>query len=261
VAPGRHARSIVLYAIGWWVWRRRHPGWAAASLATGIGMGTLLGLGRMAAGGHFLSDAVWSGLIAYGVAHLLYYHVMRIPAREDSLRDVYPLLDRSPRLRRTVVGTAIVLTAGIIGGGIVASPHDRDLTAQIRLADYPAIPLVLEVIADTLDVELHLVSPSEAIVASGYLHGFGLPTNELTAAWEFVRHPTPTVRLRIASRGWFPDIDGLLRLRVPVGTLRTIRIQLGRGDIGVIDAIAGGANPNLAPVLDLSTADGRVRKP
>jgi lipid A 4'-phosphatase len=71
-----------LCAAGWWIWRRRRPRLAVASLAIGLALGTVLGLGRMAAGGHFLSDVAWSALLTLGVAHALYHHVLRIPAHE-----------------------------------------------------------------------------------------------------------------------------------------------------------------------------------
>jgi lipid A 4'-phosphatase len=38
----------------------------------GLAVGFALGLGRMAAGGHFLSDVIWSALLALGLAHALY---------------------------------------------------------------------------------------------------------------------------------------------------------------------------------------------
>jgi lipid A 4'-phosphatase len=81
--PCGHCSVGFLYATGWWIWRRRRPRLAAASLAAGLAVGAALGVVRMAAGGHFLSDVVWSALMAYGIAHCLYYYVLRIPAQED----------------------------------------------------------------------------------------------------------------------------------------------------------------------------------
>ncbi len=62
--PCGHCSVGFLYALGWWIWRRQHSRLARASLAAGLGLGSLLGLGRMAAGGHFLSDVMWAGLIS-----------------------------------------------------------------------------------------------------------------------------------------------------------------------------------------------------
>src|SRR5512143_3706418 len=177
--PCGHCSVGYLYAAGWWLWRRRRPRCAAGSLAAGSARGTLLGIGRMAAGGHFLSDVVWSGLLAFGVAHALYYYVLRIPAREDSRADVYPLIERRPGARAAVIAATVLLGLGIVGGGVLATPHHRDLAERVRLADFPLAPEAVAVRVDTLDIEIRVVAdPPGEIACEGYVHGFGLPTNE-----------------------------------------------------------------------------------
>ncbi len=259
--PCGHCSVGYLYAVGWWLWRRHRLRWAAGSLAVGLVLGTLLGIGRMAAGGHFLSDVVWSGLIALGVAHILYYYGLRIPAREEMHSSLYPRIEQNPRLKALAVAVAILLGAGIILGGALAKPHHKDLTARILPADFPAGPEVFEVIVDTLDVEVRLVAdPSPEIALTGYVHAFGLPTSKIQVSWEFLEGPVPTLRYRVARRGWFTDIDGVVRIHLPCRDLRRIIVRAGRGDIRVDDATCGAAVGRL-PVLDLHTADGRVWKP
>jgi hypothetical protein len=219
-------------------------------------LGTLLGFGRMAAGAHFLSDNVWSALIAYGVAHVLYYYGLRIPAREDFRPALYPLIEQSPRLKAAVISAAILLGAGIIGGGLLATPHYEDLTARVRLANFPATPETVEVLVDTLDVEITLVTgPPAEIECTGYIHGFGMPKNEIRWGWEFDERPVPTLRYRVTEKGWFTDIDGVARIRLPAQNLRMIIVRVGRGDITVTDETGH------LPTLDLHTADGRVQRP
>lgn len=256
--PCGHCSVGYLYAAGWWLWRRRRPRWAAASLAAGSALGTLLGIGRMAAGGHFLSDAVWSGLIAFGVAHALYYYVLRIPAREDSRADVYPLIERRPRLKAAAISAAVLLGLGVVGGGVLATPHHRDLAERVRLADFPASPEAVEIRVDTLDVEIRLVAGPAEIACEGYVHGFGLPTNEIRASWAFEERPVPTLRYRVAEKGWFTDIDGVARVRIPARGVRRIAVRAARGDISVTDATGGSIAADRLPTLDLHTADGRV---
>jgi lipid A 4'-phosphatase len=259
--PCGHCSVGYLYAAGWWLWRRSHPRWAAVSLALGLSIGTLLGIGRMAAGAHFLSDAIWSALIAYGIAHGLYYYILRIPAREDAQSTLYPLITHSRRLKTATIITAVVLGLGIIGGGMLATPYDEDLAGRVSLLDLPARPEAVEVKADTLDMELHLVdTPEETILSEGFLHGFGLPTNDIKAAWTFDASPVPVLRYRVTLKGWFTDIDGMIRLRIPVKNLLRVTVRLKHGNIRVFDETshAAGQRP---PILDLQTREGRVFQP
>ncbi|HUL00720.1 MAG TPA: hypothetical protein VLX29_07685 [Nitrospirota bacterium] len=157
----------------------------------------------------------------------------------------------------TVVA-AVVIGLGIIGGGILANPHDLDLTGGVTLADLPAQPETVEVVADTLDVELHLVDdPMGAFASEGFLHGFGLPTNNIKAVWEFDALPVPVLRYRVTLEGWFTDIDGTARIRIPVRGLHRVTVRLKHGDIRVFYETHS-ATSRKTPMLDLQTKDGKL---
>jgi hypothetical protein len=66
-------------AAGWWLGRRHHPRLALASLAGGLALGLGLGLSGLASGSLVLSEILWSGLTVLGLAHVLYYYVLRLP--------------------------------------------------------------------------------------------------------------------------------------------------------------------------------------
>jgi lipid A 4'-phosphatase len=247
-----------LISAGWWLWRRKYPKRALASLVAGLTFGTLLGIGRMAAGAHFLSDVVWSALIVYGVAHALYYYVLRVPAREDSREVMYPLIENNPRLKTAVIAASCLLGLVIISGGIFANPSNKDLSARVPFSGYPTVPEKIEIIVDTLDVDIELVAQQDKeIECSGNIHSFGLPTNEIKFTWEFEAQPMPTLRYRVVEKGIFTDIDGVAHLRIPVQNLHTIVVRVKRGDI----TIKGAANiPGLRPSMDLITLEGRVQQ-
>src|SRR5262249_32944350 len=47
-----------------------------AATAAALGLGALVGLGRIAQGAHFLSDVVFAGLLVYGMTAVLYWWIV-----------------------------------------------------------------------------------------------------------------------------------------------------------------------------------------
>ena len=71
--PSGHA-SIGFYLIApYFVLRRRRGGWAKAFLVGGTLYGVLMGMGRVAQGGHFPSDVIWAWGMVYLTGLLLCY--------------------------------------------------------------------------------------------------------------------------------------------------------------------------------------------
>src|SRR5436305_5189335 len=141
--PCGHCSVGFLYAVGWWVWRRRRPAWARASLAVGLLAGFALGLGRMAAGGHFLSDVIWSALLALGVAHVLYYDVLRLSGHE--LRESEAASAGSPAAAPAARWHHLAAAVAALGGAgvllaLFATPHGTELTANVPPSSLPRAP-------------------------------------------------------------------------------------------------------------------------
>jgi len=249
--PCGHCSVGFVYGAGWWIWRRRRPAWAAVSLAGGLALGLLLGAGRMAAGAHFLSDIFWSALLAFGVLHVLWYHVLPVFAAEGALA--------ARRLRWHRIST---LSAALAGVGVLlalfATPHGTALTQRMPLG--AGTPRVLEVAADTANVTLILLdTPDNELAVDGELHGFGLPGSRLAAHLEVVSHPRPALRYRIESRGRITDVDGMATLRVPAAAFDSVIVALGRGSIRLSDLTRARAAATGRIHLELSTARGQVQ--
>ena len=63
--PSGHA-SMGFYLLSpYFAFRRTHPRWSRGVLIFGLMYGVLMGLGRMAQGGHFAGDVIWAGGIVY----------------------------------------------------------------------------------------------------------------------------------------------------------------------------------------------------
>jgi membrane-associated PAP2 superfamily phosphatase len=265
--PCGHCSVGFLYAAGLWIWRRRRPRWAGASLACGLALGVLLGLGRMAAGAHFLSDVIWSALIAFGVVHVLWYHVL--PERELPAEGLPAGAATRPPATGVLRGRAqrVATGAALLGGAAVllalfVLPHGTTLEARVPLDSLLApAPRILEVDADAADIEVVLIDGEEALSARGELHGFGLPGSHLGARFEILPQPPPRLRYRIESRGWLTDVDGFVTLRVPAAGFEKIVVNVGRGSIRVSDTTRSGVVRSNALRLELHTRHGAVQSP
>jgi lipid A 4'-phosphatase len=256
--PCGHCSVGFLIGAGWWVWRRRRPALARVALGTGIVTGFALGLGRMAAGGHFLSDVVWSAILALGVAHLLYHHVLRIPhlaARESAAGEAAGARSRGSRWLSIVA----VLGGSAVLAALFAAPHGAQLATTVQLASLPSAPRTFAVEARTANVRIVLVDSADGQLSiDGELHGFGLPTSRLDARLEFEPQPSPTLRYRIHQYGWLTDLDGSAAIRLPARGLDCIVVRVMRGNVTVTDKTGGAVVANRLLRLDLQTMHGRV---
>jgi hypothetical protein len=213
----------------------------------------------MAAGGHFLSDVVWSALLAYGVCHIFYYHVLRIPCRE-SLESQAPITPRSQTHWHHIPALLATLGAAGVLVALFATPHGTQLNTAIPLSSLPRAPEVFELTARTMDVEIVLIDPpASQLSVVGELHGFGFPTSRLNAFFDFKPDPPTTLHYRVEQKGWFTDLDCVAIVVLPAAGLTRVVVRLGHGNIRVRDQTAKGVVRTGVLHLDLKTTSGHVQ--
>ncbi|MBV9361760.1 MAG: phosphatase PAP2 family protein [Betaproteobacteria bacterium] len=250
--PCGHCSVGFLYALGWWLWRRQER-CAIASLAVGLAVGMALGIGRMAAGGHFPSDIVWSAFISFTIAHWLYWYGLKIPFHES---------DTQVPTARWSLRYGLPVVAGAAGVGVLialyVTAHGRLLNETIPLTSLGAPVHSFEFSAPTSDVEIIVVdSTTGDIRVSGELHGFGLPGSSLDAKHDFI---DSALRYFIEQNGWFTDLDCRVSFEIPARTLRAIAVHVGKGNILLRDATREHLVRRGKLRLDLQSNSGRIRR-
>ena len=261
--PSGH--SAVGFALGafFLIWQRRRPRLAWGALIVSIVLGALIGAGRMIAGDHFLSDVIWSAVLTYGVAWVLYWFVLRIPQREQATRDRSP----SPPLRRfshpgLAVGGFLLGSLTLVGAVLLATPVQETRTLAIKPLTTTTGPRTLRLVADEATLTLfHLgalaIAKGEAASIRFKGRGFGLPASRVYGHLEradgAVNHAvSPTVSYTITHAGVFTERDSSLTVGIDPSAWEQVEMKTRSGDIHILPL------GQRRPRLTLTTGKGRV---
>ncbi len=247
--PCGHSSVGYMLGVFFLIWRRRRPWLAWAALVGALALGTLLGLGRMAAGDHFLSDVIWSGIIAYGVALTLYVGVLRIPQRESARAARPPAPPVPPRQSRLVILGYGVLALVMLSGVLLATPVSDTARELVRRGEFQPDPRVLRIEADHVNLILYRTEGPDLGLIRLRARGFGLPMAQVDQDLE-ARDGVLT--LRLAHRGVFTARDTQLVVGVAASQWERIEARVGVGDI-----LVHPMGPSV-PELDLESASGSV---
>lgn len=246
--PCGHSSVGYMLGLFFLVWRRRRPRLAWVALALALALGTLMGIGRIASGDHFLSDVIWSGVMAYGVALALYFAVLRIPQREsDRLAETQAI--PSDRHHHLAIAGYGVLGVAMLSGVLFATPVSDSEREVVRRGEFQPDPRVLRIEADHVRLIFNRIEGPGLGLVRLKVRGFGFPS-----AWvdRDLKTDGGTLTYRIAHKGLFTERDTKLLVGLAEGQWDRVEARVGAGDILVHplgDAV---------PQLDLVTADGSV---
>lgn len=248
--PSGHASVGFMLSAFFLIWMRSCPLRAWAALVGALAFGGLLGLGRMVAGDHFLSDVIWSAVIVYGIALVLYYLVFRIPQREDSAREAD---EPAAELKHPVfvaVGYAIVAAVMLIGV-LLATPVHQNRDSFVRAEDYDPMPRTLQLVADTADVIVYWHDPDKPLAHIKLrARGFGLPGNRVDSALSL---EDGLLNYEMNHSGIYTEKDTQLVVAVVYTEWDRIIVRVESGDI------LYAANHAELPEFDMKTASGSVK--
>lgn len=246
--PSGHSSVGFMLGVFFMIWRRHRPRLAWTALVGSLALGTLLGIGRMAAGDHFLSDIIWSGIFAYGIAWGLYYFVLRIPEREVLAARPAPLPAlRHPRLTALGFASAALL---MVMGTLLATPLKTLQIQWVRPGDHDPPPTVLRLVADTADLVIFWTEGDHRRAQMRLIaRGFGLPWSRVET--RLISTP-PSLTYQVEHLGLFTEKDTRLVVGIVPGEWERVEVRTARGDIQVHPS------DRALPETDLTTDDGKV---
>jgi lipid A 4'-phosphatase len=201
--------------------KRRSKILAYTGTAAGMVLGSLLAAARIINGAHFTTDAIWSlGMVSI-TAILLYYCVLKIPAKRPKEKPA-PLTKG-----RTIVLTAGVCIAAmvIIGAFMTRRPFFKTNEYLLPLnPDIKSIEIEINIVPEKLRISYDSrLAPAVLIHA----HGFG---------WAYVaydiaqNHDTIGDRLRwqfqVRAESYFSELDHTVEVVLPENRRDQIAIKI-----------------------------------
>jgi len=225
--PAGHPSMAFVFAVFYLLLREKRRRLARVMLSAAFVGGLAMGVARMAAGAHFLSDVLWSVLITWFAVWVAYYGVMALDARRDAA---------AAEGRRMSAGQWVGVPLGvaaIVAGLMFITPVNR--RAGFAWPTGVAAPETLVVRAPGAVVKVKVERISAAMGGAAFelkqtLGGFGLPWNRLrvrqnkadagpVASWSYEGRAT----------GVYTELDNVLTITVRDPAVRVLRVVMNDG--------------------------------
>lgn len=216
----------------WFIWLRRRPGLAWAMFAFATFSGVLIGVGRLSAGGHFLSDTLWSGLLMFATAALIYHALLKVPQREARIAAG----EGAPRMdwrQRVLIGTS---ASAVIAGVLLAKPMAAQSSYAPGALQQATIQRVM-LDADHARVRIRVVPVVEGVRIDHKTHSFGFPGNKVHQ--DVTLGSDGVLNYRLSHSGIYTERDTEITLQVDPDWVGRVHVRVANGDIYVPAGQAG----------------------
>lgn len=227
--PCGHCSIAFSFGLFWFIFRRKNKLIAWSALIGSTGFGALMGMGRIAAGGHFFSDVVWAGIFSWIVAFILYYKMLRIPEREDGTfnknQKLNILGETLFHKKYVAVFSYAILGILTITTLLLASPFHKEI--ELKGKDSAKIQN-LKINIDQGNVDLILQSDLDRnFEIQGDVKGFGFPKNKVMTNCEGENE----VQCEIHKQGFFSDYESVIMVKVNPNLVESLDLQVKKGDV------------------------------
>ncbi len=233
--PCGHCSVGFSYGLLAWILRRRKPKLAACVFGASLFFGLLMGAGRMAAGGHFLSDVFFAGLIIYWSCFAVYHLILKIPRLER-------LAERDPSKEGIVFGNSMsvqnkplqamafsALGLATVAVLLIATPYHYEYALTGFLIETPSSTIEnLNIQIDAGQVEVKVSDDIKTTFRiDGVAQGFGFPGGKLVPECKFSKDVNIC---EIKKVGLFSDLENKVVILVRTEFIRGLTVKINEGD-------------------------------
>ncbi len=242
--PCGHATMGFLFLAGYFLFRRHRRGLADGFLFGGLAAGSVMGLARMAQGGHFLSDVIWAGIVCWFTPMGLYYGL-------GLDRGLFPEGTPGRSVPLWLRGLAGAVGVIMLAGVLLATPYQEQRRYE-ALGDFAKEgPLRLRLVLSVGRVE---IVPGEDFRILAEATGHGFPTSKIGRNFLELKQEEGAY-LVYAERlsGWLTEVNASLRVEVPWRRVQRLEIETGDAEVDLTLAPSEGR-----PLLKLTSGRGRI---
>jgi lipid A 4'-phosphatase len=219
--PCGHCAMGFYMAIPFLFLRNRRKIMAYSFLGIGIIYGIIIGIARMMAGGHFLSDVIWAGGLVW-ITALIGFYLFKVDRPIE-----IPVLSQERQKKRARVVTFLVaiLLPVITAGIIIATPYISKKSLIVNNSDLRKSKTKV-ILADMMDATVHIKNDTSFQV-NYKVNGFGFPNSKIRGTWI----TGDTGKYTIQALGWFTEVKNDILLKIPMVDSIIYIIKINGGKI------------------------------
>lgn len=218
--PSGHPTPAFALSLLYFFWRLKNPRLAWIALFSSLSLGALMGVGRMAAGAHFLSDIIWSGYLMFATSAFVYYGLMRVPEQEVRLEGGI----KTPFTTSQKISLASVLTLAI-GISVFTKPIGHESVYELDAASALQLDSI-ELHFDKAELEIEQIPDGQPLVIDVVSLSFGAPGASVKR--EITELPGSLV-FNLYHEGHFTEKGTVIHAAIPESAMDKLVIE-GRSD-------------------------------
>jgi len=217
--PCGHCSMAFILSVPFLFFFHRNKKLAITFLISGLVLGVAMSLARMSAGGHFFSDALWSGAIVWMVAITAYFlfkpYLLISP-------DQVKISEKVAKRSKTFIIISVPLAVLIL---LLATPYISKKEVTLLQNDFDSLKIAqIRVQVPKADLR---ISKRDLFAVNYKVNGFGFPGSKIRLSWQ---KDTLTV-LKLEKLGWFTELGIDMNVFIPDSSLANVSVELTKGTI------------------------------